>query len=673
MTDSMPKFYLTTPLYYVNAAPHLGHAYSTFAADTIRRYRRMQGEDAFLLTGTDEHGQKVERSARAAGLSPKQFADQISSLFREQWRRLGIEFDGFIRTTSEPHAAAVRKIFEAVRTAGYIYKGSYTGQYCTFDELYASETAPGAPCPECGRPTETVTEENYFFKLSAFQDRLLAYYEEHPEFIRPETRRNEVMAFVRSGLRDLSISRTTLKWGIPLPPTAEEKEAAISVPEHVFYVWFDALTGYLSGIGYGQSGAGQEQFQRLWPADLQLVGKEILRFHAVYWPAFLMAAGLPVPRMIFAHGWLLFEEDKMSKSRGNIVQPDPIREVLGTDALRYFLLREIPFGQDGGFSFDALLTRYNSDLANDLGNLASRVLTMIGRYFNQEIPYPSPLAQRSSQDRQILQTSEKAVSRYCECMDRLEFSVALEAIWELIGALNKYLVETEPWTLAERNTGDDQARLGNVLYTAAEGLRVATFLLAPVMPEAAARIWRQIGISTDLSSLSLEAAKSSLLEVGEKIGKVEPVFPRLPKEEVLRKLTRLQEEASQRGLPGKSAPESAASQPVSAERLPFEEFLQWDLRVGEVRAAELIKGASKLLRLEVDIGTEVRQIVAGIAEVYPPETLLGKKVVIVANLEPRKFRGIESNGMLVAASVGKEDRPVLVTFTEDVPNGARLR
>ncbi|OFV94058.1 MAG: methionine--tRNA ligase, partial [Acidobacteria bacterium RIFCSPLOWO2_12_FULL_54_10] len=388
----MAKYYITTPLYYVNAAPHLGHAYSTIVADTIRRYRKMKGDTVFLLTGTDEHGQKVERSAKTAGLTPQAFADQVSALFRQEWQNFGIEFDSFIRTTSPQHALAVHKIFRAVEKAGYIYKGSYTGQYCVFDELYVSEAAAGAPCPECGRTTETVTEENYFFRLSAFQDRLLAFYEERPDFIRPDVRRNEVLSFVRSGLRDLSISRTTLKWGVPVP-----KDSATG-PDHVFYVWFDALTGYLSGINYGQDEKSEALFQNLWPANLHLVGKEILRFHAVYWPAFLMAAGLPVPHSIFAHGWLLFEQDKMSKSRGNIVHPQPIREVLGSDVLRYYLLREIPFGQDGSFSFDSLLQRYNSDLANDYGNLSSRVLAMIGRYFNHEIPYPSAVAQRTAQD-----------------------------------------------------------------------------------------------------------------------------------------------------------------------------------------------------------------------------------------------------------------------------------
>jgi methionyl-tRNA synthetase len=386
-----------------------------------------------------------------------------------------------------------------------------------------------------------------------------------------------------------------------------------------------------------------------------------------------MAAGLPLPRAIFAHGWLLFEESKMSKSKGNILKAAPIRDVLGADPLRYFLLREIPFGQDGSFSLDSLVSRYNSDLANDLGNLASRVLTMITRYFDQEVPYPAAQAHRSQQDRKILEIAEHVSTRYLECFDRLEFGLGLEAVWELISAVNKYLVETEPWALAERNTQDDRSRLATVLYTAAEALRVATGLLAPVMPDSTGKIWRQLGIASDLSTLSFDDLKSAPLHTGDKIGKVEPVFPRLQKEETLSKLLQSQE-AAPKGLPAKAAAgASAAGPPVAEERIKMDDFLKVDLRVGEIRAAERVKGATKLLRLEVDIGTEVRQIMAGIAETYAPETLVGRKVVIVANLEPRKLRGIESQGMLVAASVGKEDRPVLVTFVEDVPNGARLR
>ena len=674
-----PKYYLTTPLYYVNAAPHLGHAYSTLVADTIRRFKRMQGYDAFLLTGNDEHGQNIERIARERGIPPKQHCDELSAEFRGLWERLGIQYDEFIRTTEERHKAGVLELWSRL-TKAYapdgspaIYRGKYAGWYCPRCEEFKDEAGMREPDHHCAvneQPCQWTEEENLFFRLSGYQETLLRLYEEHPEFLRPETRRNEVISFVRSGLRDLSISRTTLKWGIPVPRWADERESSA---DHVFYVWLDALTGYMSGIGLGQDGKAGERYAKLWPADLHLVGKEIVRFHAVYWPAFLMAAGLPLPRSIFAHGWLLFEAGKMSKSKGNIVRPDPIREVLGVDALRYFLLREIPFGQDGNFSFDALITRYNSDLANDLGNLASRVLTMIGRYFGGEIPYPSPQPQRLPQDRRIPEMGAEVVRRYRASMDQLEFASALETVWELIAAVNKFLVETEPWTLAERNTDADRSRLATILYASADALRLATGLLSPVMPEATAKIWRQLGQTSDLSTLTFDDLSRSSLGVGEKIGKVEPVFPRLAREETLAKLHQLEEQSAQKPSAAKpaAAPADAASEPLP--RLPIDEFLKWELRVGEILVAERVKGASKLLRLEVDIGTEVRQVLAGIAEHYAPEALIGRKVVILANLEPRKLCGLESNGMLIAASVGKEDRPVIVSFTEDVPNGARLR
>jgi len=675
------KYYLTTPLYYVNAAPHLGHAYSTLVADTIRRFKRMQGYDAFLLTGNDEHGQNIERIARERGIPPKQHCDELSAGFRSLWERLGIQYDEFIRTTDDRHKLALLELWSRL-TKAYapdgspaIYRGKYAGWYCPRCEEFKDEAGMRDPDHQClihEQPCQWTEEENLFFRLSGYQDALLRHYEGHPEFLRPDSRRNEVISFVRGGLRDLSISRTTIKWGIPVPRAAAEPATG---PDHVFYVWLDALTGYMSGIGLGQQGEAGERFVKLWPADLHLVGKEIVRFHAVYWPAFLMAAGLPLPRAIFAHGWLLFEEGKMSKSKGNIVRPDPIREVFGVDALRYFLLREIPFGQDGNFSYDALITRYNSDLANDLGNLASRVLTMIGRYFGGEIPYPSPPAQRPAQDRRITELSPEVIRRYAAGMDQFEFSIALEAVWELIAAVNKFLVETEPWTLAERNTDADRSRLATILYTSADALRLATGLLYPVMPDATSKIWRQLGQSTDLSTLTLADLSANSLGVAEKIGKIEPVFPRLGREETLQKLQQTEEQNAQQpaALKPAAAPASPAAAAEPLARLPIDEFLKWELRVGEVLVAERVKGASKLLRLEVDIGTEVRQVLAGIAEHYAPETLVGRKVVILANLEPRKLRGLESNGMLIAASVGKEDRPVIVSFTEDVPNGARLR
>src|SRR6266581_2598352 len=420
------KFYITTPIYYVNARPHIGHAYTTIACDTIARRHRMLGDNTWFLTGTDEHGQKIERAAQAANKTPQAFTDEISAEFRALWDRMGLSYDDFIRTTSERHKQGVQALWRKIRDNGYIYKGTYTGQYCVYDELYVDVVGPGAPCPDCGRPTETVHEENYYFKLSAFEDKLLRLYTDHPDFIRPETRRHEVMSFVRSGLRDLSVSRSTFSWGIPVPDD----------PKHVIYVWWDALANYITAIGFGSPDqADQQKFEKYWPADLQMIGKEIVRFHCVYWPAFLMAAGLALPHGIMAHGWLLFEENRMSKSRGNIVRAETILDVLGADALRYFLLREIVFGADGSFSFDALVQRYNSDLANGLGNLASRTLTMINRYFNGEVPYPSLTAARRPADDAIAEIAQDIIDDYNVLFDQFQFSKALEVAWGLVASI----------------------------------------------------------------------------------------------------------------------------------------------------------------------------------------------------------------------------------------------
>src|SRR6478752_6143554 len=410
------KFYITTPIYYVNARPHIGHAYTTIACDTVARRQRMMGFDTYFLTGTDEHGQKIQRAAEAAGRTPQQLTDEVSNEFRALWDRMGITYNDYIRTTSDRHKHGFQELWRRIRDNGYIYKGSYTGQYCVFDEMYV-EVGPGEPCPECGRPTEPIKEENYFFKLSAFAEPLLELYSSQPDFIRPETRRNEVIAFVKSGLRDLSISRSTFSWGIPVPDD----------PKHVVYVWFDALANYITALGYGADDTGK--YDKYWPADVQMIGKEIVRFHCVYWPAFLMAAGLPLPQKIMAHGWLLFEESKMSKSRGNIVRTETIVDVLGADALRYFLLREIVFGQDGSFSFDALVQRYNSDLANDLGNLASRTLSMIGRYFGGEVPYPSHAVARTPAEDNIAEIARQTIVEFNRLFEDYQFSRALESAW----------------------------------------------------------------------------------------------------------------------------------------------------------------------------------------------------------------------------------------------------
>ncbi len=645
------KYYLTTPIYYVNSTPHLGHAYATAAADTIRRFRRMQGYEAILTTGTDEHGQNVERSAKAVGKTAQAFADVVAAEWRRQWDRLGIQYDRFVRTSDPDHHETVRWLFNRCRERGYIYQGSYTGQYCFNCELYVNDAKPGDPCPDCNRPTETVTEENYFFQLSRFQNRLLELYEREPDFIRPETRRNEVISFVKSGLQDLSITRTSIQWGIPVPVEGK----------HVFYVWFDALSAYITGV----------KNDNLWPADLHLIGKEILRFHAVYWPAFLMAADLPLPKRIFAHGWILFEQDKMSKSRGNVVRPDPIRQVVGIDGMRYFLFREIVFGQDGSFSYDALVGRYNSDLANGLGNLTSRTLTMIGKYCGGVLP--------GGFDAAIGEQASQVIRQTIECYENLEFSKALEGLWALQSAVDKFLVQNKPWELAEKRDAEARSRLDRTLATAAETIRVVTVLLHPMLPAATERIWRQLGEAEPLDAQRLDRLAWGGLRTGQRIGVTEAVFPRLDKAEAIQKMRNLEEQiarehAALMGKAEKAAPPAAAASPAASDsKITIDDFARIDMRVGLVKSAERVKGADKLLHMMIDIGEpQPRSIVAGIAAAYTPEQMIGRKVVIVANLQPRRLRGIESNGMILAASL-PDGAPVLAGFLEDVPIGARLK
>jgi len=680
-------FYITTPIYYVNARPHIGHTYTTLACDTVARRQRMMGSDTWFLTGTDEHGQKIQRAAEAAGRTPQSFTDEVSAEFRALWDRMGITYDDYIRTTSDRHKMGAQELWRRIRDNGYIYKGSYTGQYCVFDEMYV-EAGPGEPCPECGRPTEIVKEENYFFKLSAFAAPLLDLYTNNPDFIRPETRRNEVIAFVRSGLRDLSISRSTFSWGIPVPDD----------PKHVIYVWLDALANYITAIGYGSSDTSK--FEKYWPADVHMIGKEIVRFHCVYWPAFLMAARLPLPKSIVAHGWLLFEESKMSKSRGNIVRTETILDVLGADALRYFLLREVVFGHDGSFSFDALVQRYNSDLANGLGNLASRTLAMITRYFKGEVPYPSHTAAHTGAEDLVAALARHTIKEFNELFEEFQFSRALEMVWALVAAVDKYIVENEPWALAEKQDESNRARLATVLYTSAEALRIVTALAHPVMPVATAKIWSQMGLG-DITKVSLADLRWGQLKLGTKLGKVEPVFPRADRSAIERMqqmedqgrtsvvepqsdlaqtapVTEAQPTASAGNVDALlasqgSAPLSKPAPALTADgKITIDDFAKVELRVAQIKVAERVKGADKLLRLEVDLGTETRQILAGIAEAYAPETLVGRKIVIVANLAPRKMRGLESNGMLLAASL-EGGKPVLASFLEDVPLGARLK
>ena len=642
------KYYLTTPIYYVNAAPHLGTAYSTFAADLIKRFKKMEGYDPVVLTtGSDEHSLKVERAAQAAGVNPLAYTTKMAAEFISQWARLGIDYDHFIRTSDPKHHETVRWLFERCQKNGYIYKGAYTGAYCVSDEAYVNDVAPGDPCPTCGRPTETVTEENYFFKLSAFQKPLLELFEKNPAFVKPDHRRNEMIAFVQSGLNDLSITRTSLQWGIPAPVEGH----------HVFYVWFDALISYMSAV----------KADDLWPADLHLIGKDILRFHAVYWPAFLMAADLPLPKQVFAHGWILHEENKMSKSRGNVVRPGPIVDVVGADALRYFLLREITFGQDGSFSYDALIQRYNADLANGLGNLASRTLTMIHQYRNGLIP-DSPGAPEIAEAAR--RTTEITMDAFCD----FNFSRGLEALWSFISVIDKFIVERAPWKLGKDTSEFAQNMLNETLYSAAEALRILCAWTYPVMPNSARNIWIQLGMKAPIESVTFADLHWGKLPAGQKIGSVAAVFPRLDASAIVKmENLEVQEKARQAELFGAAKAAAGAAPAVETNKIAIDDFVKIDLRVGQVVSAERVKGADKLLHMKVDIGEEQpRTIVAGIAESYPPEEMLGRKVVIVANLQPRKLRGIESNGMIVAASL-EGGKPVLAGFLEDVPVGARLK
>ncbi len=668
MPANKPKFYLTTPIYYTNGLPHIGHTYSTIVCDTIRRYKRMRGYDVVMTTGTDEHGVNVERSAKKAGVVESEFVAKMAAEWRALWDELGVQGDEFIRTTDLKHAHTVQWLFKQCRDNGFVYPGHYTGQYCIYDNAYV-DVKPGENCPDCGRPTETVTEANFYFKLSAFQKPLLDWYAKHPDFIQPEARRNEVLSFVEGGLRDLSITRTSVRWGIPVP--GEEP--------HVFYVWFDALTAYLSAVG-----GPQYEKTGFWPADVHLVGKEIIRFHAVYWPAFLMAAGLPLPKQIWAHGWLLMDSAKMSKSLGNVVRPRPIVHVLGMDALRYYLLRETVFGQDGNFSYDNLVVRYNSDLANGIGNLSNRTLTMIQQYCESRIP-PHGISNESILGlifrQEIGMIVGEAENNSLGYYDTLQFSQALQHIERLVSQVDAYLVQKKPWVLAK----DESQRelLTDVLYDAAEALRIIAVLAHPVIPSATTEIWKQLGLPGTPADQRLDQLTWGQLKTGALVGSIKAVFPRIDHQEAVERMEAMEKDAQNAPSPVTTpAPAStpvagsgAAAAPQAApEKIGIEDFAKVEMRVGQIKTAERIVGADKLLKLTVDIGTEIRQICAGIAQYYEPEKLIGRKVAVVVNLAPRKLRGVESNGMIVAATVGPEGRPVLAGFPdEDVEIGARLK
>jgi len=680
--SSKKKFYLTTPIYYANSRPHVGSAYTTIVCDVIARYKRMCGYDVAFVTGTDEHGVNIERAAEAKGITPQQLVDQNEKIFRELWKLLGITDrigdarEGFVRTTSSEHERAVQTLVRRTmrRSPNAIFKRKYEGRYCIYDNAYVSDTPEPINCPTCGRPAELISEENYFFRLSAYKDRLLDLYKANPSFVQPDFRMNEVRSFVEGDLRDISISRKSIKWGIPWPGD----------PEHVFYVWYDALTSYMTAIGYGEGedGEANPKFKKYWPADLHMIGKEIIRFHAVYWPAFLMAAELPLPKQIFAHGWLLFEQEKMSKSKGNVAYPEPIVKVLGNDALRYYLLRETVFGQDGNFSLDALLARYEADLVNGLGNLVSRTLAMIERYFDGLVPAPSSREAPFKLDWYAEETSKgyKFFFDYVNVGESVSFIPQfVSKVSEIVSGVDVYLTDHKPWKIAE-----DPLRvqlLADVLYTAVECARIITVLAHPVIPEGTQKIWEQLGRTDELAITRIDQLKWGGTIPGTRVRKPQPIFPRVEKKEAKERIEAMENEIRNPGAQPAATPASASSATTAAvpaaapatAKIGIEDFVKVELRVGVIKSAERIQGADKLLKLLVDIGDEVRQVLAGIALAYTPEDLIGRKVVIVANLAPRKMRGLESNGMLLAASVGADGKPVLCTFAEDIAPGAKVK
>jgi methionyl-tRNA synthetase len=665
----MGRFYITTPIYYINAEPHLGHAYTTMVADAIARSRRLLGDDVFFLTGTDEHGQKVERAAQKAGLDPRVFADKIAGKYRDLFRALNISNDDFIRTTEARHIHAAQAIWRRVKDRGYLYKAPYEGWYCTVDELFVPEAQlVDGRCPTCGNPVERLSEESYFFKLSAFQEPLLELYRSNPGFLTPDIRRNEMISFVSAGLRDLSVSRTSFKWGIPVPDD----------PAHVMYVWFDALTNYLTAVGFPDDEA---RFGKYWPADVHLMGKEIVRQHTVYWPAFLMAAGLELPRRVVGHGWWLMNEAKMSKSLGNVVHPQGYVDRFGVDALRYFVMREMVVGQDASFTDEVFLTRYNSDLANDLGNVVSRATTMIQRYCDGIVPAASVAETPDKLDAELRRRSDAVIAAAIAAIERFDFSGALREVWSLISDLNKYIVTREPWVLAKNP--ELRSVLDATLGNAADVLRVVASLIEPVMPATSARIRGMLGIGAE----NWVGLKAGTMTAGASLGRIEPLFPRV--EQTVEELRQMADNKEPTGTTtGDAAAAPASNQPVSTEppaapatppsawpmdqRISIDDFMKIDLRVAKVITAERVPNSKKLMKLEIDLGSEQRTLVAGISEAYEAEALVGRHVAIVANLKPAKLMGIESNGMVLAASPDG-GKPLLVSFETPPAPGTRVR
>ena len=646
-------FFISTPIYYPSDKLHIGHAYCTTVADAVARFQRLAGREVFFLTGSDEHGQKIQRKASEKGKSPIQYVDDIVASFKLLWEKLGISNDDFIRTTETRHHEVVQAIFQKIYDQGDIYKAAYEGWYCTPCETFWLERQlKEGNCPDCGRLVERVQEESYFFRMSKYQDRLLKHIEENPDFIQPVSRRNEMINFIKQGLEDLCVSRTTFDWGIPVPFDRK----------HVVYVWFDALTNYITAAGYLHD---KEKFSRFWPADVHLVGKEIVRFHSIIWPIILMALGVDLPKKVYGHGWLVVEGDKMSKSKGNVVDPMLLIEEFGADAIRYFLLREINLGQDGNFSREALIKRINSDLANDLGNLLHRTLNMLQRYNGGVL---GDTAEAAGADSELLQQLEKIVPRYCSLMENMDINGAIKSIWILISRANKYIDETEPWILAKDPA--QATRLNTVLYHLLEVLAAVSVLISPFMPTTSQRMRSQLGLTEQVPAGLLETMRISgskgNIKPGHRTGKPEPIFPRIEEKDE-------EAVALEKTTAAQMAP-SAESSPIMEKKaeITIDDFAKLDLRTAIVIAAEKVEKTEKLLKLTVDLGTEQRTIISGIAQHYTPEDMIGRTLILIANLKPAKIRGIESHGMLLAAS--SEDRTTLSLLTApNLPAGCKVK